>query len=879
MSRGLWLLGLLYLLPAHSQTAVPKLRLPDAVQPVRYVVDLKLLPGEDPFEGRIDIEVDVRRPTSVIWIHANALEIQSVHFQSPSSTTAMNADAHENDLVGLRSPAPLPPGRGSIHISYRGQVSRILTDGLFQQRYNGDWYLFSKFEPVTARRAFPCFDEPSFKTPWRITLHVPEKLRAFSNAPMMSEEPESGGLKAVKFAESKPLPSYLVALAVGPFDVVDAGKAGRNGVPLRIIVPRGRAAEAASAAAQSPKIVEALERYFAVPFPYEKLDQVAVPLTTAWGAMENAGMIAYGSSLLLTPPQQDTEVRERDRVSVMAHEISHQWFGDLVTTAWWNDIWLNEAFASWLSSKMLMELRPDWKVNLDAAVSRNSAMNSDKLVSARTIRQPIEVPGDIANAFDGITYVKGSAVIRMFENYLGAGVFQRGVQLFLARHAWKNADANDFLAALNTAAGKDVGSLFSSFLNQGGTPLLHIDVSCGAKSAPVVHLRQERYLPLGSEGSTQSIWKIPVCLTRSAGTAAERQCVTVTRQSQDFVLEGSKECPSWVMSNQNGAGYYRTAYDGPWLAKLMRNGMPQLNTSEQLGILNDTSALFSGGLLNAADALGTSVRFAGDPDRHIVQATIGMIAAAAELTPPEYRPNLGRLIQSAYGARARSLGWSPKSGESGDDRLLRPALLPLVAISGADTALRDEGTRLATAWLDDRQAVDPDLVATALSIAAWNGDKVFFNRLVAELRRSKLQRERIQIVSGLKSFGDPALARSALELLFARDLEPRELTSLLTPSRKETRPVVWDFVKSHFDELNARLPGARGIPFAAQLPLTAAGFCTEQQRRDVESFFSGRMEKLKGGMRNLASTVENIRLCEKRTAALQPGIISFLKPY
>lgn len=879
MSRGFWLVGFLYLLPAFAQAPVPKLRLPDSVQPLKYSVDLKLVPGEDTFEGTIDIDVDVRRPSSVIWIHGNSLEFRTVRIQSKGKAVPMTADLHENDLVGLRPANEVAAGAASIHISYFGQVSRILTDGLFQQRYNGDWYLFSKFEPVTARRAFPCLDEPSFKTPWRLTLHIPEKLRAFSNAPMVSEESESGGFKAVRFAESKPLPSYLVALAVGPFDVVDAGKAGRNRVPLRIIVPRGRASEAAYAAAATPKILALLENYFEVPFPYEKLDQIAVPLTTSWSAMENAGMIAYGSNTLLAPPHDDTDVRQRRRIGTMAHEMAHQWFGDLVTTGWWDDIWLNEAFASWLSAKMLMELRPDWKVDLDAVAGRNNAMNSDRLVAARKIRQPIEAPGDIANAFDGITYAKGSAVIGMFENYLGAGVFQKGIQLFLARHAWKSADTNDFLSALNSASGRDIGSAFSSFLDQGGAPLLHVNVTCSPKSAPVVHLRQERYLPLGSEGKATAVWQVPVCLTRSAGNAAERQCVLLTRQSEDFVLEGAPACPAWLMANQNGAGYYRTVYEGPWLDKLMQQGMPRLSRLEQIGALNDVNALFSGGLMDSADAIRTAVRFAGDPNRHVVQATMALMGPAAELTPPEFQPNLARLIQSAYGARAGELGWIPKAGESGDDRLLRGALLPLLAIVGQDAALRAQGARLARAWFDDRRAVDPDLAGTALSVAAWSGDRALFDRLVVEFRQTKNQRERIYIVGALRSFGDPAIARSALDLLFAKDLEPRELTLLLTPARKETRPVIWDFVKTHFDALNARLPGARGIQFAAVLPLTAAGFCSEPERLDVQSFFNGRIGNLKGGVRNLATALESIRLCEARTAALQPGIVSFMKSY
>ncbi len=327
-----------------------------------------------------------------------------------------------------------------MQIVYSGEVSRTLTDGAFQQQQDRDWYIFTKFEPVTARRVFPCFDEPSFKVPWQLTLHVPKDLKAFSNTLPVSEQDEADGMKVVRFGETKPLPSYLVAFAVGPFDVVETGPIGKNRRPSRIIVPRGRASEAAYAASITPKMIELLEDYFGTPYPYEKLDQIVVPITAAWGAMENAGMIAYGD-FLLSPKAQDTDLLQRRRAEVMEHEMSHQWFGDLVTTAWWDDIWLNEAFASWLSSKLLNEWKPEWNIKAEAAGSLN-VMRSDSLTTARKIRQPIEAPGDIANAFDGITYGKGEAVIGMFENYMGATEFQRAIRLYLLQHAWGNATSS-----------------------------------------------------------------------------------------------------------------------------------------------------------------------------------------------------------------------------------------------------------------------------------------------------------------------------------------------------------------------------------------------------------------------------------------------------
>ncbi len=861
-----------------GQPVAPTLRLPGTVQPLKYAAELKLIPGQDRFTGAIDIDLNVHQSTSVIWIHAKSLDVQNVSIQTHGKDFPTLAGPRDNDLVALQTQGAIPAGPTRLHISYSGQVSRILTDGLFQQRYDGEWYIFSKFEPITARRAFPCFDEPSFKTPWKLTLHIPNRLHAFSNTPAVSETEESGELKTVLFAESKPLPSYLVALAVGPFDIVDAGKAGANGTPLRIIVPRGRANDAVNAAGTTPKLLSLLENYFGIPFPYEKLDQIVVPTTTAWGAMENAGLIAY-SQVLLSAPQDDTELRQRARASVMAHEISHQWFGDLVTTAWWDDIWLNEAFASWISRKIINEWRPDWNGKSDAVISQSVAMNSDRLLAARKIRQPIEAPDDIANAFDNITYSKGAAVITMFENYAGPDLFRKGVQQFLKSHAWKNADAADFLSALDLASGRGLSSSFSTFLNQRGVPLLHVNVSCHPDSAPVVRLSQERFLPLGSSGSTAATWKIPVCMKWTNEGTPQQECVLLSKQTDDFPLPETKSCPGWLLANANGTGYYRTKYEGGLLDRLFDPGFPELREQEKVSVLQDVQAFFAAGRLDAGQSLQTAVRFGSDPSRDVVQATFGFFGTASEAVPVQLRPNLARLIQSVYSPRAHRLGWIPKIGESRDARLLRPSLLSLVALTGDDRELRAEGARLGRTWLDDRHAVNLDLAGTALIAATWDGDGALLQRIVAEIKTTKSQRERSTMVTALRYFGDPAIARSVLDLIFASGLEPRELTSLLTPARRETRPVIWDFVKQNFERLNARLPGARGIPFAAVLPLTAAGFCNEQRRVEVQSFFEDKIGMLKGGARNLASALENIRLCEAATAAIQPSIITYLQSH
>ena len=550
-------------LPCRAQSEAPKLRLPTTVRPLRYSADLRMTPGEDQFTGSIAIELEISEPVPTVWVHGRSLVFEKATFRIAGRDEPAQATPASDDFVAFTTGSILPAGHATLQIAYSGDVSRTLTDGAFQQQRGKDWYIFTKFEPVTARRVFPCFDEPSFKVPWQLTLHVPKDLKAFSNTAVLSEKDETNGMKVVRFEETKPLPSYLVAFAVGPFDVVETDVVGKNRRPSRIIVPRGRATEAAYAASVTPKLIEMLEDYFGTPYPYEKLDQIVVPQTTAWGAMENAGLIAYGD-FLLSPKEQDTDLQQRWRAGAMEHEMSHQWFGDLVTTAWWDDIWLNEAFASWLSSKLLNEWRPEWNIKADAA-GLLYVMRSDSLTTARKIRQPIEAPGDIANAFDGITYGKGEAVIGMFENYMGPKEFQSAIRLYLRRHSWRNATSADLLAALDSVSGQGVGVAFSTFLNQVGFPVISVKLSCPEIAAVrppatvVTHLELEqlRFLPAGSAGATDAVWSVPVCATWGDDAGTHRQCMLLTKPSDHFDLKGAKGCPAWFFGASAGWSMWR----------------------------------------------------------------------------------------------------------------------------------------------------------------------------------------------------------------------------------------------------------------------------------------------------------------------------------
>ena len=884
MSLGFWLASV----PCLGQSEAPKLRLPMTVRPVRYSVDLRMTPGEDRFSGSITIELEIQQPVSTVWLHGKSLAFEKTtirvagHDQPAKATPASDG----NDFIAITTGETLPAGHATLQIAYSGEVSRSLTDGAFQQQEGKDWYIFTKFEPVTARRVFPCFDEPSFKVPWQLTLHVPKGLKAFSNSPVLSEKDESNETKEVRFGETKPLPSYLVAFAVGPFDVVETDPVGKDRRPSRIIVPRGRASEAAYAASITPKLIEMLEDYFGTPYPYEKLDQIVVPLTTAWGAMENAGLIAYGD-FVLSPKKQDSDLLQRRRAETMEHEMSHQWFGDLVTMAWWDDIWLNEAFASWVSSKLVNEWKPEWNIKAESA-GQLYVMRSDSLTTARKIHQPIEAPGEIANAFDGITYGKGQAVIGMFENYMGPKEFQRAIRLYLLQHSWSNATSADLLAALDSVSGRGVGAAFSTFLNQVGFPIVSVKLSCPevagrtpASVVPRLELEQRRFLPVGSPGATDAVWLVPVCVTwgvtQGDDRGTHRQCSLLTKAADHFDLDGGKGCPAWFFADSNAAGYYAVSYDAALADKLINQGLPHLQPDESAATLRDIQLMFSSGIGDAEQELTFVSEFSHSSDPGLVRQAAATIDGLSDFVPIELSRNYARLVRSLYDARARELGWKPQLGEAQEVRLLRIEIVPLVATYGEDPELSSQSASLAQAWLKDHQSLDPDMVEPVLSAAAWNGDRAFFDRLVDEITKDKIQRERSWMINALGSFRDPVITRARLELILGKGIDPRELQYTLFYTLPQTREIVWDFVQQNFDAINSTIPGARGIPFGALLPFAAAGFCDAAHQQQVETFFQLHMAQLPGGARYLANTLEQIHLCSARAAVITPAIVSLLK--
>ena len=871
---GILFSGLLPARQARAQEgespAAPKFRLPsDIVVPVRYALDLTVVPDQDTFTGVVDVKVNFKQASSVLWLNAERLQVKEASLSTDGGAVAAKVLTEPHDYVGFQFDHAVGPGPATLHVSYQGEINRKDQQGIFQMKDGDQWYVYSQFEQIWARRAFPCFDEPGYKVPWQMTLHVKKDQVALSNTNILSETDSGDGMKTVKFAETPPLPSYLVALTVGNMELVDGGTAGKKSTRIRIVVPKGHADEAKYAAETSGPILTLLENYFGIPYPYDKLDEVAVPLSGL--SMEHPGLITHSGYIILRKPEDDTLQRQHEWVSVCAHEMAHQWFGDLVTTAWWDDIWLNEGFASWMANKIVTEYHPEWQMNIGELNGYQGAMDNDSLVSARQVRQPIKSNDDIANAFDGITYNKGSALLNMFETYMGPDRFREGIQRYLKQYEWRNATSAEFLAAL-AGDDRDVAAAFSSFLDQPGVPLVSASLKCDG-SAAKVDLSQQRFLPLGSGGAGQQLWKIPVCVRYPAG----RQCTLLQQASGEIDLTKASSCPAWADVNADADGYYRVLYPPQQLGALLK-AEDALSLPEKVSLIGDVSALTQNGKMPLGQALALAPGLARDSARQVVTKTMDITAGLQNnLVEANLLPRYQQYLADVYGARARELGWESKPGESDDSRLLRPSLENVMANNAEDPEAIAEAHKLAIAWLSDHKAVQPDMIGVVLSTAARHGDRRLFDQVRAAARQEKDDNIRGTLLACLGEFPDPEITKVALPIVLTDEFDSRESLNILfgaTVSPK-TRDLAYDFVKQNWDAIIAKFPTDTG----SFLPFIAGGYCDEQHRQDAKNFFDGRSTKYTGGPRNLAQLLEGIDLCIAYKQAQEPSVTEFLEKY
>jgi alanyl aminopeptidase len=848
--------------PPPPAPEVPTLRLPRVFTPTGYTAKLVLEPTKPTFTGSIEIRGTVSAPTDVVWLHGRHLTITDAH--------GFTVTPRGDDLLEVRG--TFAPGDATIALDYTGEIDAVNTVGLFEETVGTARYLYSQFEAIYARRVFPCLDEPDSKVPWQLTIIAPKGNLAVSNTAVVQQSELAGGARQYEFAPTKPLPAYLVAFGVGPFEIVDAGRT-KTGVPVRIITLAGRTADAAFAAKATPRILDLEEEWFGIPYPYDKADMLAIPTTAGFGAMENPGLVTYNERYLLVDPAHPSWERRHHYVIGAAHELAHQWFGDYVTTAWWDDIWLNEGFASWMENKITARFDASWHEELGELDVREGALVADSLMTARQVRQPIAKVDDILEAFDGITYSKGASLLDMFETYVGPAKFQQAVREYLKSRAFGNATSADFVAAVSAAAGKDLALAFSSFLDQPGEPELTSTLDC--KGRPKLQLAQQRFVPPGAPAPAPGKpWIVPVCVAFEKAGARAEACTLQDAQTATIALDTSS-CPRWVLPNAGARGYYVAKLTAAQVTALRDEAWPLLSWSERRLVEAQAARAAGHGELPLVVALSFVPKMLAGADRFTIQDALGFPLGLDRWVADDQRAKYEAWTRATFGPGAAKLGLEPKPTDDFDAEVTRNSLVMAAAWVGRDPDLVKQAGELATRWRDLPDAIRGTVLTIAVDASPELGARV-----LAEVTAEKESRKRDEMLDALAAVRDPKRYEDALALVTNRALDLRETMSMLEQgSTRATREVARAFYRTHEAAILERMPHDEVAGSAADFAWIFAAACDVAQRDELADYMTKHFAALPGGERTVRQAIEGLDQCIASRKVVESELRGWLGGY
>jgi aminopeptidase N len=861
--------------PETEAPSLP-LRLPQDARPSAYELRLDIDPQQPTYRGQVKIALDVVRPTRQLWLHSLDLTIDEAWVEGDEGRRPARAVARDDGYLGVSLETDLPPGAARLGIRFSGRLDDERSQGIYRVKEpDGRSYVYTFFEPVDARRAFPCFDEPGFKVPWTLSIGAPKGSVAVANSPLARVEAEANGGRRFDFEPTPPLPSYLVAFVVGPFDVVEAGAVGAARVPLRFVLPVGRAGELRYAREVTPRVIDLLEEWFAIPYPFKKLDVAVVP--RFWGTMEHPGLLAMGQPLTLIRTDEETVSRRKDYANILVHELAHYWFGDLVTLAWWDDTWLNEGMATWADREVTARVEPAWRFEREAWSRATRAMQGDALASAIPLRKPVATASDITASFDSeTTYYKGDALFAMLEHWTGPGSLQRAVKSYLSAHAWGSTTSEDLLHTLERETGGEVAAALRSFVDQPGLPEVTVQWTCGEGQPARVRLAQRRFRPLGQSFDAAVVWKVPVCL-RWGGAALPAEKCTLLSSADAEVEVASGGCPRWLTANAAGAGYYHVRYDDSARQSLVDH-RSELTAAERYALLRDVAQDVDAGTLDVGVALALAPLFLDDAEGPVVGQALDLLRLIdRDRLPEALLPAYRRMVRQRVGPLGRRLGWWARPDESVDDHDLRGRVLGMLVAGAEEPEAVRQVQALARAWLHDRTAADPDLRHLIVFGAARSGDAALFEAYLAEARRTGDREERALLLGSLAAFPEPGLRRRALSLLLDPDVDRRDSGLLLgaAMSRRESRDEAYTFLKDNFEAVTSRMRDDE----KSSLLSTLAWFCDPEHRADVSRFFTPRAAAIDAGPHALEQALASIDACVAKSDRLAPGIAAFLAGY
>ena len=871
------------LLTDDSPNANPY-RLPRDIRPDRY--DIVIEPDLDAarFVGEVRIEATVHAPIDSVTLNAAELDCSNAVLSQGGATSDADISFDpETERMTLR-PADgrrLEPGDLQISCAFAGELNDQLR-GFYRSTFvdeAGEAHTIAttQFESTNARRAFPCFDEPDFKAVFGVTMIVPADLMAVSCGEVVSSEIVADGRRRDTFADTMQMSTYLMAFIVGDLEATEPIDVG--GVPLRIVHVRGKSALTEFGLEAGAFALAWLVDYYGVPYPGTKVDLIAVP-DFAFGAMENMGAITFRETLLLADTQKATTAELLRIVDVVAHELAHMWFGNLVTMDWWNGIWLKEAFATFMQVATTDAFRPEWKRWDEFSIERGAAFDVDALSTTRPIEYEVVSPADAEGMYDVLTYEKGAAVVRMLEQYLGPDRFAAGVQHYLERHSYANTTTTDLWDALETSSGEPVRSVMDGWIFAGGYPIVSVEPhssgltlsqhrfvygNAGAGSAHSSDAPGDANIAAPAAGSTGGIWSVPVMVrSRLADGRTVTERLLLSDASMNLDLGGPVE---WVVVNAGGHGYYRVRYGTDLLAAVARQALEVLEPIERYGLVDDTYAAVVAGDASAAEFIGLVTDLGSETDLHVWQRMIGGLKGLHAIADPDGREALAVLIRDLATTALGVLGFEPQPGEPDLDRELRGVLFEAAGGRGRDALVRARARELFETAADGSAAVEPNLAAAAVQVTAASGDETDYERMLELYRSADTPQSELRYLQSLLLFEDAALFKRTLEL-FAAEVRTQNAPYLLgaAMTHLDHGPAAWAFIRDRWDELTDRFPQNSISRMAGGI----RGLHTRELASEVDAFFAE--HEVPQGALTLAQHIEkmwvNVRLREREGARI-----------
>ncbi|MEO6318590.1 MAG: M1 family metallopeptidase [Acidimicrobiales bacterium] len=778
-------------------------RLPRAVVPRRY--DLTLTPdlAAATFSGTVDIDVEVVEATPLVVLNAIELEVDTAWVTSEGvRQDAIVTLDEETERVSLALAEPIPPGDAVVSLRFRGLLNDKLR-GFYRSTFTDDdgverVIATTQFEATDARRAFPCWDEPDFKARFAVTLHIDDDLQAVSNAGVIADE-VLDGQRRVRFAETMTMSTYLVAFIVGPLEVTEPVDVA--GIPLRLLCPPGRLHLTAFGLEVAEFSLLYLADYFDLPYPGDSMDLVAIP-DFAFGAMENLGCVTFRETLLLADPDHATQGELQNVVDVIAHELAHMWFGDLVTMKWWNGIWLNEAFATFMELKVTDAFRPAWERWVGFGLARSTAFDTDALRSTRPIEYPVVSPADAEGMFDVLTYEKGAAVVRMLEQYLGEEEFRAGIRKYMANHQYGNTETTDLWDAIEEASGKPVRRIMDSWIFQGGFPIVSV---AARDDGRVLHLSQERFqfLAPDEEGAR---WSIPMKLRCAL---EDGQVITITTLLDDEEMDLELPTPvRWVVANAEGSGFYRVHTSPELRAALVAQAQEVLSDIERYGLVDDTWAAVLAGASTAEEYLQLGDGFSAEPDVSVWRRLLNGIEQIERLVDRDARTALHTRTQALVAPALERLGWEDRPGDRDRDRELRGLLIGALAILGADEDARTRVAEMFARYCADSSSVEANVAGAVVKATAVLAGPAEVDVILERFRHGATPQEELRFLYALSDVRDPTQMARVLDLAMTAEVRTQNAPFLIAAciANRDNGTQAWRLVHERWEEMNERFP-------------------------------------------------------------------------